>query len=109
MYFAAGHEVEAARTHVLSTEGMVDNVRSSPRTEFVVATETGILHRLRKEVPDLDKRFFAVSERAICRYMKMVTLDKVLRSLREDVHPVSVPAPVAARARLALTRMVQIG
>ena len=109
MYFAAGDEVEAARTHVLSTEGMVDHVRSSPRHEFVIATETGILHRLRKEVPDLDKRFSAVSERAICRYMKMVTLDKVLRSLREDVHPVSVPEVIAARARLALTRMVSLG
>jgi quinolinate synthase len=109
MYFSAGNEVEAGRTHVLSTEGMVDHVRSSSRKEFVVATETGILHRLRKEVPDLDKRFFAVSERAICRYMKMVTLDKVLRSLREDVHPVTVPEPVASRARLALTRMVSIG
>jgi quinolinate synthase len=109
MYFAAGDEVEAARTYVLSTEGMVDHVRSSPRKEFVIATETGILHRLRKEVGDLDKRFFAVSERAICRYMKMVTLDKVLRSLREDVHLVSVPEAVAARARLALTRMVSLG
>jgi quinolinate synthase len=109
MYFATGEGVEAARTHVLSTEGMVDHVRSSPRREFVIATETGILHRLRKEVPDLEKRFSAVSERAICRYMKMVTLDKVLRSLREDVHLVSVPEAVAARARLALTRMVSLG
>jgi quinolinate synthase len=109
MYFATGEGVEAARTHVLSTEGMVDHVRSSPRREFVIATETGILHRLRKEVPDLDKRFSAVSERAICRYMKMVTLDKVLRSLREDVHVVRVPEAVAARARLALTRMVSLG
>jgi quinolinate synthase len=109
MYFAAGGEVEASRTHVLSTEGMVRHAQASPSKQFVVATETGILHRLRREVTDHDKRFFAVSERAICRYMKMVTLDKVLRSLREDVHPVTVPEPVAARARRALERMVGLG
>ncbi|MBO0682493.1 MAG: quinolinate synthase NadA [Candidatus Dormibacteraeota bacterium] len=109
MYFAAGDEVEASRTHVLSTEGMVRHAQDSRREEFVVATEVGILHRLRKEVPDLEKRFFAVSERAICRYMKMITLDKVLRSLREDVHRVTVPEPVAERARAALERMVSIG
>jgi quinolinate synthase len=109
MYFAAGGEVEPSRTHVLSTEGMVRHAQASPSRQFVVATETGILHRLRREVPDQDKRFFAVSERAICRYMKMVTLDKVLRSLREDVHPVTVPEQVAARARRALERMVGLG
>jgi quinolinate synthase len=109
MYFAAGGEVEASRTHVLSTEGMVRHAQGSPSRQFVVATETGILHRLRREVPDQEKRFFAVSERAICRYMKMVTLDKVLRSLREDVHAVTVPDPVAARARRALERMVGLG
>jgi quinolinate synthase len=109
MYFAASGDVDASRTFVLSTEGMVEHARRSPRREFVVATETGILHRLRKEVPDVDKRFAAVSERAICRYMKMITLPKVLRSLREDVHVVSVPEPVAGRARRALERMVSLG
>jgi quinolinate synthase len=88
---------------------MVDHVRSSPGRDFVIATETGILHRLRKEVPDADKRFHAVSERAICRYMKRITLPKVLRSLREDLHHVTVPEPVAERARLALERMVSLG
>ena len=109
MYWAASGDVDAARAHVLSTEGMIEHVRSSPRREFVIATETGILHRLRREVPDADKRFHAVSERAICRYMKRITLDKVLRSLREDVHHVTVPEPVAARARRALERMVSLG
>jgi quinolinate synthase len=109
MYWAASGDVDAARTHVLSTEGMVEHARSSPNREFVIATETGILHRLRKEVPDADKRFHAASERAICRYMKRITLERVLRSLREDVHHVTVPQPVAARARQALERMVSLG
>jgi quinolinate synthase len=109
MYYAASGDVDAERTHVLSTEAMVEHVRRSPRREFVIATEVGILHRLRKEVPDLEKRFVAVSERAVCRYMKMITLPKLVRSLREDVHQVTVPAAVAARARLALERMVSLG
>lgn len=109
MYFKASGDVDAARTHVLSTEGMVRHVRSSPRQEFVVATEIGILHRLRKEVPEAEKRFYAVSERAVCRYMKRITLDKVLCSLSDDVYPVVVPQPVAARARVALQRMLALG
>ena len=54
------------------------------KREFVVATETGILHRLRKEAPD--KRFYAMSERAVCRYMKMITLEKLRDSLRDMRH-----------------------
>jgi quinolinate synthase len=88
---------------------MVEHARSSPRRQFVVATETGVLHRLRREAPDADKRFHAVSERAICRHMKRITLPKVLRALRDDVHPVTVAEPVAGRARRALERMVGLG
>jgi quinolinate synthase len=109
MYFAASGDVDADRVHVMSTEGMVQHARTSPRREFVVATEIGILHRLRREVPDPDKRFVALSERAVCRYMKKITLPKVLASLRDDVHHVTVTEDVAARARLALERMVGLG
>jgi quinolinate synthase len=105
MYFAASGDV--GRTHVLSTEGMVEHARRGPGRSFVIATETGILHRLRKEVPDA--AFAAVSERAICRYMKRITLPRLLRALREDVHAVTVPEPVASRARQALERMVTLG
>jgi len=95
------------RTHILSTEGMVDFARSSPSKRFLVATENGIIHRLEKDVPG--KRFETVSERAICRYMKMITLDKLRDSLREWRYEVTVPKDVAERARLAIDRMVAIG
>jgi quinolinate synthase len=105
--YAAAHDAKLAETtHVLSTEGMVRHVTSSRRSEFVVATETGILHRLRKEAPD--KRFYAMSERAVCRYMKQITLPKLRDSLREMQYPVTVPDDVAARARGAIERMVEI-
>jgi quinolinate synthase len=94
------------RTHILSTEGMINFAKSSPKQRFLVATETGILHRLNKEAPD--KRFEAVSERAICKYMKMITLEKLRDSLRDWKHVVTVPPEIAARARGAIDRMVAI-
>jgi quinolinate synthase len=105
--YAAAHDAKLAETtHVLSTEGMVNHATSSPKREFVVATETGIMHRLHKEAPD--KRFYAMSERAVCRYMKQITLPKVRDSLRDLRYQVTVPDEVADRARLAIERMVEI-
>jgi len=106
MYAATQDQALAETTHVLSTEGMVRLARTSPREEFVVATETGILHRLRREAPE--KRFYAMSEKAVCRYMKLITLEKVRDSLRDMRHEVTVPADVADRARTAIERMVAI-
>ena len=94
------------RTKILSTEGMVRFAQESPRRRFVVATETGILHRLRKEAPD--RRFYAMSERAVCRYMKQITLPKLRDSLRDLRHHVTVPDDVASQARRAIERMVEI-
>jgi quinolinate synthase len=106
MYFAAAGDLDADRVHVLSTEGMIDHVKSSPRTGFVVATELGIMHRLEREAPG--KLFYAASERAICRYMKKITLPKVLASLRDDVHHVTVDPEIAAAAFGAIQRMVEL-
>lgn len=92
---------------ILSTEGMVNYARQAKTTEFVVATETGILHRLHKLNPG--KTFYPVSELAVCRFMKMITPEKILRSLQDDVFEVRVPDAVADRARLAIQRMIEIG
>jgi quinolinate synthase len=94
------------RTHILSTEGMVRFAEQSPKERFLIATETGIIHRLQKDVPC--KRFEAVSERAICRYMKMITLEKLRDSLRDWKHVVTVEPEIAERARGAIERMVAI-
>jgi quinolinate synthase len=85
---------------------MVRFAKSSPKERFLVATETGILHRLHKEAPG--KRFEAVSERAICKYMKMITLEKLRDSLRDWKHVVSVEPATADRARGAIERMLAI-
>lgn len=89
----------------LSTSGMTERARSGG-DEFIVATETGMLHRLRKDNPG--KRFFPASEGAVCEYMKMITLEKVLRSLEEEVFEVKVPEQIAARAKKPIDRMLEI-
>jgi quinolinate synthase len=95
------------RTQILSTEKMVDYARRSPKQRFLVATETGILHRLEREAAG--KRFEPVRADAVCRFMKVTTLEKVRDSLREMKHRVVVDPDTAARARLAIERMVAIG
>lgn len=93
-------------TYILSTEGMINRVKESPKDEFLIATETGIMHRMRKYNPG--KRFIAVNERAVCQFMKMITLEKVARALRDEVFEVNVPTAIADRARKSIQRMVEI-
>src|SRR6266576_5702965 len=94
------------RTQILSTEKMIDYAKRSPKQRFLVATETGILHRLKQEAPG--KRFEAVRDDAECRYMKLTTLEKVRDSLRDGKHRITVEPELADRARLAIERMVSI-
>jgi quinolinate synthase len=106
MYHVSTGELPAKRVHVLGTEAMLNRVKSSEAEEFVVATESGIIHRMRQQAPE--KVFRTVSERAICRYMKEITLEKLERSLREDTHVIEVDEDVARRAELAIRRMIEI-
>ena len=100
-------DVDADGVQILSTEGMMKRPAMSTADEFIVATEVGILHRLRRENPS--KRFFPANELASCTYMKVTTLPKVKRALQTLTHRITVPPDVAARARLAIERMVAIG
>ncbi len=95
------------RTHILSTEGMVNFARRSESDRFRVATEVGILHRLHRELPG--KEFEPVNPEAVCRFMKMITLEKLRDSLREWRFEVEVDPETAVRARVAIERMVAIG
>ena len=108
MYYAsADGDVAAGRTHIVSTEQMTERARTSPARRFVVATETGVLHRLRRENPD--KQFHALAESAKCRFMKLITLEKLRDCLRDLKPEVVVPPDVAVRARRAIDRMLAIG
>jgi quinolinate synthase len=89
---------------VLSTEGMCRWVRESGRDEIIVATELGIIHRLKKENPE--KTFYPVSDRAVCPNMKLTTLEKVLWSLEDMQYEVRVPEEIMERARHSIQRML---
>jgi quinolinate synthase len=113
------------RVYYLSTEQMIWRAKKSDRKKFLVATEKGMIYRLRKEMPE--KTFLPVSQEAECRFMKANTLDKLLRSLKEDRYEivlcddccdpkkpyqddrvVHVPRSVAQKARVAIDRMMEI-
>lgn len=100
-------DVDPEGVHILSTEGMIKRPGESSAKSFIVATEVGILHRLEKAHPT--KKFYAANERASCAYMKVTTLPKVLRALENLEHRITVPPDIAARAKLAIERMVSIG
>jgi quinolinate synthase len=91
---------------ILSTDGIVKRAQESSAQEFIIATETGILHRLRKENPT--KTFYPAAEEASCEFMKKITLEKVLWSLEDLQYRVSVPKETADAARGALERMMRI-
>ena len=106
MYDVAVGDYGSRQVQFLSTEGMMNHAKNSPAKKFVVATETGILYRMRKQNPE--KEFIPVSENAVCQYMKMITLDKVYASLKEDKYEVKVPKNIAQKAQLAIERMLSI-
>ena len=108
MYYAETEgDIASGRTQIVSTEQMMRRARVSPARRFVVATETGVLHRLRRDNPG--KEFLAAREDAECRYMKQITLESLRDSLRDLKHDVTVKPAIATRARCAIERMLAIG
>ncbi len=100
------HSPELAPVKVASTEGMIKRAGQSDAKQFVVATEEGILHRLKKENPD--KTFIPLASEMTCQFMKMITLEKLHQSLKDDVFPVIVDKELAKRAYKPIERMVSI-
>lgn len=89
---------------ILSTDGMVRYAEETHAPEVLVATEVGILHRMGALNPTT--RFTPLDAQAICPYMKEIGLEDVRDSLLLDRYRIEVPGEVAARARIALERMV---
>jgi quinolinate synthase len=89
---------------VLSTEGMYRYVIETDEKEFIIGTETGMLHRLRKTNPD--KMFYPLCERAVCPNMKLTTLEKVFWALEDMKDEVIVPEEIIAKARKSLEIML---
>jgi quinolinate synthase len=92
--------------HVHSRSGMLKHAEESDSKEFVVATETGILHRMKKTSPE--KKFYAANEESVCDYMKMITLDNLRDALKFNQFEVKVPQELAEKAVIPINRMLQV-
>jgi quinolinate synthase len=106
MEYVASGDVDSDHTHMLSTGGMLGFARDSEAEEFIVATETGMLHPLSVENPG--KSFIPANRAAVCKYMKMITLPKLRDALRDLRPVVKVDPALAERARVPIERMVAI-
>mgnify|MGYP000094192089 CR=1 FL=1 len=99
-------EVLKEADFVGSTSQMLRAAKSLEGENFIVATEVGLLHRLRKENPG--KKFWPAYDQAICVYMKRITLEKVYESLLNEKYVVAVPEEIAARVRRALNNTFKL-
>jgi quinolinate synthase len=101
-----GPEIRMMADHLLSTGGMIRFAGESKAASFIIATEEGIVHTLRKKYPE--KTFVPITEYAICPNMKKITLEKVLWALADMQYPVTVPHSVRIKAKQALDRMLEV-
>jgi quinolinate synthase len=107
LWQAGTGDLPAERTRVLSTGGMLAAARSTRASAVLVATETGMLHQLRKANPAV--RWEPVNPHASCHYMKMITAEALERCLRDGTTEVNVAPEIAARARTAVEAMIATG
>jgi quinolinate synthase len=98
--------VKELSDELLSTGQMLKFAAKSTAKRFIIATENGIIHALKKQNPDAE--FFPASHRAICPNMKKITLDKVISSLQENKYKIEVPEAIRTKAQKSLDRMVEI-
>lgn len=106
MHMVANGDIPEDKTHILSTGGMLKYAKESKKSNFIVATETGIIHRLKKQNPK--KNFVPLREDMVCQFMKMITLPKLLNSLINLEFEVKVPKEIADKARVPIERMFKI-
>ena len=106
MHMVANGDIPGDRTHILSTGGMLRHAKKSKKSDFIVATETGIIHQLDKQNPE--KNFAPLRDDMVCQFMKMITLPKLLNSLINLEFEVKVPKKIADKARIPIERMFEI-
>jgi quinolinate synthase len=98
-------EIQGMADHITSTSGMLRFCSGSNHKEFIIGTEEGLLHRLRKENPD--KKFTIVSNEMVCPNMKRTKLESVVNALEKMRHVIKVPEDIRVPAKQALDRMLQ--
>ncbi len=99
-------EVQNLASHICSTSQMLVRAKASPAKRFIIGTEIGMVERLRREFPR--KEFIPALDTAICQQMKKHTLQNLYESLRDEKNVVTVPEAIAAKARKATERMLEL-
>jgi len=99
-------DVRVLADELLSTGGMLKFAKTSDMNEFIIATENGIIHSLKKQNPE--KQFYSVTEKAICPNMKKISLEKVAWALEDMQYQITVPEPICTEARRSLDRMLAV-
>jgi quinolinate synthase len=99
-------DVLALADEIVSTSGMIAYARESDHRSFIIGTESGILHPLRKTNPD--KRFIPADPGMVCADMKKTGLEDILRALEKMAPEVKVPEVVGVRAKKAVERMLDV-
>lgn len=94
------------RCYFYSTSGIIRHAKESPCRTFIIATETGVLHRLRQEAPD--KEFIPLSDDLICADMKKADLESLYYALEYERYKVSVPEDTASMAVLPVRKMMEL-
>ncbi len=98
--------VKELSDELLSTGQMLKFATKSTAKRFIIATENGIIHALKKQNPEAE--YFPASHRAICPNMKKITVDKIISSLQEMKYKITVPEAIRTKAQKSLDRMVEI-
>ena len=99
-------EVQDMADHITSTSGMRRYCRESNHKEFIIGTEEGILHRLRKESPG--KKFYVLNNEMVCPNMKRTRLESVAAAMEKMQYVNKVPEDIRVKAKRALDRMLEI-
>jgi quinolinate synthase len=92
--------------HITSTSGMLRYCKESSHKEFIIGTEEGLLHRLKKESPD--KHFYLLSRKMVCPNMKRTHIASVLMAMEKMQYVIKVPDEIRVKAKRALDRMLEI-
>jgi len=98
--------VKELSDQILSTGQMLKFAKKSTVKRFIIATEIGIIHTLKKQNPQAE--FIAANERAICPNMKKITLEKVQWALEDMQYKVTVPDEIRIKAKRSLDRMIEV-
>lgn len=98
-------EVVEMADYVASTQGMINLAKKLPARRFLIATESGLVTRMQREIPE--KEFYNAGLPKVCSNMKKITLKSIYYSLLEEKYEIEIPPDIMEKAKLSLDRMLE--